>query len=435
MLRTNNHMNQVFPELDLPQLKNYAERWAKKYPTIQIDQIILHRVPTHGQDSFMAKFGGSWPTTKYSVIFEFSNCEELSNKYIWEKIKSLASLQKIVRDNDTLQDIIKGTYRHLHGLIERGLNPYFLNADAECFKFIREINGIKGNKKVHPFLESGFFRRVYTERIPRGQNLNGNNFRSEWNFGAAHIGDNYIETHLKNVPYIILYPIGQIESKQVNINGEDEIKNGFIFMGGYWKIIFNGKQINLKNNERIRYIIYLLNNPDVEMHVRELVRLVKGIGPDVNQYYNKMSQENLEKEFLYSAESQIENLSADEKNNLEKIAHEIWDDYKNNPDDKDIREKWLHTKRYMANENGIIIHESKEGLKFDRKTRRLNHSENEKARLNVFKHISNAIKDIGEKNKGNMPDLSKHLKKNIDTGIKCIYKSDPINPIKWHIIW
>jgi hypothetical protein len=220
---------------------------------------------------------------------------------------------------------------------------------------------------------------------------------------------------------------------------EDElhacISNPYVFSlkGDYWKINFRGKEIILKNLERIRYVVHLLENPNQEFYCRDLTALVKGLNPETNQYYGKMGEEQLEKDNLSLTDLQIEMLSPEEKENLENMAYDIWEKTKNaslgkHQKDAAINE-WERVKSHLLNEYGIMVFSSDKGLSFKIKLRLKKNSE--KARSNVTKHIKNAIKSIGKA----IPSLSTYLKNTLRTGATCCYRPDPNNPIEWTILW
>lgn len=143
-----------------------------------------------------------------------------------------------------------------------------------------------------------------------------------------------------------------------------------------------------------------------------------------------MTGKQLEKEEgLSLVDVHINDLSEDDKDNLEKIAYESWGKYKKYGNKNNAKKEWDSLKRHFINEYGFAVYESPKGLKFYPKNR-LN-PDAEKARHLVGKHILRTIKDI----ENEIPSLADHLKKHIKKGWKCIYISNPDNPIEWDIRW
>jgi len=225
------------------------------------------------------------------------------------------------------------------------------------------------------------------------------------------------------------------DKKLVNDQTTDGQDGAFTLDGNMWKIKFRGKGTSLYNRERIRYIVHLLEYPDRDFYARELYRLVKGQPNEVNIDYNTMSEDQLEKEGLSLTELNIESLSKKEKDRLENIAHDIWEQLReaeNKGDQNKIKKAnnaWSETKKHLDYRYGIQIIELSKGLKFLKRHRLIKEDEN--ARITVKQQINNAIKEIEEY----IPSLSKYLKTHIKTGGTCKYSPDPDKPIKWKIQW
>jgi hypothetical protein len=210
------------------------------------------------------------------------------------------------------------------------------------------------------------------------------------------------------------------------------MENYFHLSGDYWEIGYKGKDTKLRNLERLRYIIHLLDNPDKEIYSHDLVQLVKGERPEVNNEIAKMGKERLENEEGLNLEDiYIKDLSAEEKDGLEDTIFKMWANYKQSigvTTEKGHEKKWKSAKRHLLNEYGITIYENEKGLKFYYRPRLS--PDKEKSRVNVSQNISNAIRDIEDK----LPLLGKHLQKQINKGAKCIYHVDAADPIKWDIL-
>jgi hypothetical protein len=208
----------------------------------------------------------------------------------------------------------------------------------------------------------------------------------------------------------------------------------FSFRGDYWQINFNGEETLVRDLERVRYIIHLLEYPNKDFYCHELTKLVKKIELEPHQYYSAMGEDELANEGLNLVDLPIEHLEKDEKRRLELIACILWEQYKNssygsNQDMLKAKKQWEVGKRYLLNEYGIVVSSSNNGPIFRVYARLRN--EVERARSNVTKQIKSAIKSIGVQ----IPSLADHLKNAISTGAKCCYRPDPINPIEWTILW
>lgn len=210
----------------------------------------------------------------------------------------------------------------------------------------------------------------------------------------------------------------------------DRQENYFHLNGDYWEIGYKGKETKLRNLERLRYIIHLLDNANIEIYSHYLVNLVKGERPEVNNAYAEMGEEQLKTEGLSLEDIHNQDISIEEKKKLEDWAYEIWERLQKSIGSltqKTAEKNWQNLKNHFFNEYGIKIDDSKKGLKFYEKARLS--KDFEKARVNVAQNISKAIRDI----ETNLPALGRHLRKQIDKGAKCIYRSDADDPITWDI--
>jgi hypothetical protein len=131
-------------------------------------------------------------------------------------------------------------------------------------------------------------------------------------------------------------------------------ENYFYLHGDYWEIGYKGKETKMRNLERLRYIIYLLDNADTEIYSHDLVKLVKGDSPEVNNDYAKMEKERLEaEEGLGFADIYLQDLSDEERTKLEDRVYEMWDGYKSSigsPTETARKKDWEAAKRHFLNE-------------------------------------------------------------------------------------
>jgi len=193
----------IFPELNYAELRKFADTWVRQFEYVSIKRIILHRVSTKAQEILRARWKeraalpyrrkhengeqNQWRTTKYAVIFEFSGCEELSSKRLWDEVNSKMSLaasdrSKMLSFRDKREALVRGT----------------AVKDDPCSVFFRVVKGAIGSKEPHPFLHSDFFKRVYERGTEEG-------FRSEWVFNLAHIEDSYIKGYLTGMETMVIF--------------------------------------------------------------------------------------------------------------------------------------------------------------------------------------------------------------------------------------
>jgi len=218
-------------------------------------------------------------------------------------------------------------------------------------------------------------------------------------------------------------------------------QNVFSIEGDIWKVIYNGDQTSLRNLERIRYIVHLIDNPNREFYSHQLTNLVKGNNQELQNLRaintidpinsNDEDENKFQKTILddpYELDIQPEELQA-----IKKIAMQFWEKL-NDPELSDnekseAQDNWAKTVNFYSSEYGIILKPNKDGIYLNVKKRLK--KDYEKARTNVRKHIKNAIKDFDKK----IPSLSKYLKNHIHTGNKCVYIPDPEDAFIWTVKW
>ena len=221
------------------------------------------------------------------------------------------------------------------------------------------------------------------------------------------------------------------------------VDNPYAFMlkGDYWKINFNKDETLIKNLERIRYIVHLLENPNKELYCHELTSLVKGKNNELPNLQTIKTIDPIESDDDQEKRDQKINfvdifesdLPPEELKTIKNVANQLWEKL-NDPNLSDNEKStaqgdWEKAVNYYSSTYGILLKSTKKGPTL--KTNKRLKKDFERARSNVTKHIIKAIKDTGEK----IPSLSSHLKNAISTGVKCCYQPDSSNPIKWTILW
>ena len=390
-----------FDRLNIPKLKTIAKRWASEYPEGFIQKILLYSYLSPYNRVFKKTLNSTVPI-KYAIVFDIST--------VWIRL------------------IVEQTQAHYQSdfsgceLCEiLGPNVYDKLVDAtEEYYTVHE---------GYPALMSADFENVYKENAKE-------DFWKEWTFKIIGPDDLLPKGVRTEEPFIVLYDCSGIDENKRPAEQPNSVQaqiNSFILKGDYWEIRFRGEYTNIKNLERTRYIIHLLDNPGIDIASHDLLALVKKNTLEIDEDYTKMSKEQLENEGLSLVEHYIEGLSKEEKNRLESMAYQQWNelvDAKEKGEHSLINEKekrWTALRRHFMNEYGLEVRTLKIELKFIKRKRLKN--EAEKARTTVSMQIKTAIADIKKK----FPDLGTHLEKNISKGAKCCYSPD--ESVTWNIEW
>ena len=179
-------------------------------------------------------------------------------------------------------------------------------------------------------------------------------------------------------------------------NSEDllnkEESNAFLKEGQYWTFSYKGKTVRLKDSKGLKYISYLLDNPEREVPVFELVSFV-------------------EKKFGFAEFTNSENiLGQKEILDLTKARQELKEDLEEAERNSDIeksakiKEEISQIEEYVSASTGI-----------GGKSRKFNG--NEKIRISVTKRIGASLAVIKKEH----PELSLHLNNSIRRGWSCSY--------------
>jgi len=216
-------------------------------------------------------------------------------------------------------------------------------------------------------------------------------------------------------------------------NKSNVVQNSFTKTGDVWEIRYGGQNTILKDLERIRCIIHLLNNPDKEFFPTELRKLVKQYTHGPDEMYEKMCNEQLEIEGVSLENLPIEILSLEDKRRLETQANDVWENLKvarSKGDPKRISQReseWHKLKGFFQKEYGVGIIKSDIGLSFYYRQRLKERAE--KDRINLYKQINQSKEDI----KKEIPSLYEHLNRFIKTGNRFGYSPDPEGIVDWEV--
>jgi hypothetical protein len=225
-------------------------------------------------------------------------------------------------------------------------------------------------------------------------------------------------------------------------NYSDVNKNGnrFGLKGDFWEVSFGGNETTIRNLERIKYIVRLLESPNKDFYCHELALLVKGENPDTC-FPDPREIDPIESDdHAYARQDKInvvdpteDEISREDLAACKNIANGLWQ-AANDPNMREeeranAKKDWKKASDHFSNEYGLFFYESKTGGLRPKIMKRLK-SDFERSRINVKKQISKAISDIAEKN----PSFSAYLENHIRTGIKCAFRPDPEDKC-WTIEW
>lgn len=220
-------------------------------------------------------------------------------------------------------------------------------------------------------------------------------------------------------------------------NNQPESVNSFISTGGVWTVTYNSnKPINLKRNDRIKYIAYLLSTPGKEWDYAELYNLVGGKSCE-NGHWKKVKQtfksdRNSKNDDDKVAES-ISNspqLSEEDKQLYKDTINHSFNDLQNAIREEpekipNLQLEYEKIRKYLENEHGATVTESDQGVKVSFRNR-LN-LEGKRPYDAVRKQISDAIKQI---KKEGLAELGNHLDKYIK---KSNRYQPPLDYHKWDV--
>jgi len=234
----------------------------------------------------------------------------------------------------------------------------------------------------------------------------------------------------KYVPGMHLETAEKLEGKKSaqikEIEPEDKQQSGgykFHLSGDTWILSYEGKTIHLQDSIGLKYIHYLLNNPEKESQALELVRVIsKSLSP--KDIYNKMNNEQLEGQLIeegLSKESTGEVIDRktikDYKDQLEKLKNKLEDAIELNNDEEvaEITDEIEQIKKALN--AGRDIHGQPRKVA----------GNVEKARKAVSKAYHESLKKIEDGH----PALGKHFENTLTIGIYCSYK--PEKSIHWDL--
>jgi len=435
----------TFPRLRYDLLKIQAKRWANSYPSIC--QITLH----HCSDSINVKH-------RYVVVwkvFDKSNHDIFDLDFVMDKASGAlfsSNFYEVYRtdgyDNDYRNEwnVEKLNYDEDFKMYDSifSSSEYWLLYST---KF--ELSESSFGKLEDDEIPSKIIRKIKKLQGKSFSKINEFDIAVESEFNTEELSsDEFNQYKLKIFKHAFQEDIdSQLLNSERELHNIIDLykneENAFIEIGDNWIIKFKGKQTTIKNILGLGYIAFLLDNPFKKFPGEDLEKHVKGHDvlleneKEVYKRYAKMPEEQLASESLSLSDMKIDELTPENKRYLEDSLRYLYDELnsaKKNGDEEEIKKakkNFEEVKGHLLNEYGIFSRESsKNKIIFKYKSRLA--SDFERIRTRVTKNINNARNEIKEKN---MPELYKHLKIDLKTGMKCIYDPDKESSIEWFIKW
>lgn len=227
----------------------------------------------------------------------------------------------------------------------------------------------------------------------------------------------WVKAHLEATgqPPQLSVSIGSV--RQPITSSSDE-GNVFRKKGDYWQIVYEGKEIFLEDAKGLHYIHCLLQNPEQEFHVTQLISILSAHEP------SKMSEKQLKEDGLNisvgfgdAGEVMDPKYISECKRQVKKLQEDL--------EEAKSSGNWEQTKE-IQKQIDFIKNEMSSAIDLGGKVRKVADS-NEKAR----KAVTNCIQDSLKKIKSENHALWQRLYTSIKTGHFCSYK--PEKPIQWSL--
>jgi tetratricopeptide (TPR) repeat protein len=188
--------------------------------------------------------------------------------------------------------------------------------------------------------------------------------------------------------------------------------------GDYWTLSYEGEVLRLKNSSGLHYLASLLQHPNREFHVLDLVKVGKGTGNAISPSGEEAAAMGLPADGLGDAG---EILDAPARTAYKHRIAELREELEEAEEFNDVgrAERLREEMEFLAQELASAV-----GLGGrNRKAA----SAVERARVNVTRAIKGAIKKIAEQN----VSFELYLSTTIKTGTFCSYTPDPRIPVSW----
>lgn len=201
-----------------------------------------------------------------------------------------------------------------------------------------------------------------------------------------------------------------------------ETPNSFIQIGDHWEISFDGVTKTFNNTMGLRYIRYLIQHQDKQVHVRDLYYAINS--PDslmVDSTHSAMTSEQLEEQGLTIRDlgDAGDVMTPEGKTRVEMEVRRLQEQIDEAAERGDTeRQAELEDQQraileHLANETGLSGRSRKSSSSVER----------------IRKAVTNRIKDDIKKVAKHHNTLARHLDTQIHTGTQCRYAPEP--PIEW----
>lgn len=199
---------------------------------------------------------------------------------------------------------------------------------------------------------------------------------------------------------------------------ESPSANSFTRVGDYWRIAYEGGELQLKDSKGLKYLALLLASAGQPLHALELVTLETN---SLDAKPDRGSGRDSGKSFVETSTDLGATLDWRAKSEYRDRLLQLQEDLAE-------AEAFNDTERAAKAqiEMDALIQQLEQGLGFGGRQRK---PEAERARTSVTKAIKGAIAKIEEHH----PALGRHLQVTVRTGTLCSYQPDPRADPSWHL--
>ena len=212
------------------------------------------------------------------------------------------------------------------------------------------------------------------------------------------------------------------ETKGPGLPSEEPSGNTFRKEGEYWTIGYRGLVIRLRNTKGLRYIAYLLQHPNRQFPVLDVVAPVEGTTkqPEADAYARMTGDQLAEYGLAISHGRDAEPLldaqaRSEYRTRVQELQEEIDEAERNNDSERAAN---------LKEELDLILEQLRAASGLGGRGRRAS-SPAERARVNVTKQVGKALQRIERGHEA----LGRHLRNAIRTGAFCNYSPD--TPTDW----
>ena len=252
---------------------------------------------------------------------------------------------------------------------------------------------------------------------------------------GCELEDGEANPFIASESYWMIHPEIRFYTSAENSPKSDSLKTeecpSFTCKGDSWQVLYEGKETVIRNRERLRYLITLIENPNVVFSPTELAGLVKGAAIQIGQVPQEIGEwqlvGNLELDPKF-CQYEPDSKGKSQAERITDLIHNAWKEFRSG---KMTIENWELVKKTIIEEYKIIIDDNKDQLRYRHlsggNVEFINAQMLQNARTNVKKNIDAARNDCSK-----IPQLLEHLKRSIRTGSKICYAPGEHAP-QWSI--